>query len=128
MGAVAAPAWGISQIAVPAALSLIGMIAGIGGAGKQRKQQERALAEQKKAQRRGAIERAMGGTFFSRPAQQIQPADLTTNAIIQGLANIGATAAPGIIQGIGAAKAPQIPKLDSSKYYASAAPPFVGVN
>lgn len=73
-------------------------ILALGGAGiasqymggqKQQRFQERQVRDQKIANRRAAIERAMGGTSIGRMASEAVAPDTSNYAALAGLANLG---------------------------------------
>ena len=56
---------------------------------EQQRFQERQARDQKAANRRAAIERAMGGTSFSRNQDPAVAPDTSNYAMLSGLANLG---------------------------------------
>ena len=83
--------------AVPIALALINIGAQAAAGSKQAKFQQKQIEQQKKDQRRSAIERALGGTFWSKREEPVKPPNLTGLGIVQGLSGLGMQMAPGMM-------------------------------
>ena len=80
----------MAAVAVPAALQLISILANASAAKKQEAQRAEQEKLNKIAERRAAIERALGSGFEPRPARVIDPADISKQAIIGGISQLGA--------------------------------------
>lgn len=78
-----------AQVAIPAILGAIAILASASGQAKQQEFLEKQAKKQEKDARRSAIQRAMGGGFGPRP-RITEPPNLTGTSIMSGLANLGA--------------------------------------
>lgn len=78
-----------AQIAIPAILGAIAILASASGQAKQQKFLEKEAKKREKEARRAAIQRAMGAGFGPRP-RITEPPNLTGTSIVSGLANVGA--------------------------------------
>ena len=86
----------------PLTMALLAMgLANIGaqaiGGHKQSQHEQRMIQQQKKDQRRAAIERALGGTFWSKREDPVAPPNLAPLGIVQGLSQLGMQMAPGMM-------------------------------
>ena len=83
---------------IGAGLALMSLLANIRAQKKQQTFLEDQTSEQRKQARRAAIQRAMGGSFYSRRPKISDPPDTSNQAIISGLANIGSQTLPRLMQ------------------------------
>lgn len=83
---------------VPAALAVLSIAAQTRSANRQHNFQKNLVKDQKKADRRSALERAIGGTAFQRRPDPRTPPNLAGEGIVQGLANLGVSMSPQIFK------------------------------
>lgn len=79
-----------AAIAVPIALTLASILANANAEKKNRKQSEKQIKLDKIADRRSAIERALNTGFQPRQGQTLGPANVSNQAILSGLGQLGA--------------------------------------
>ena len=79
---------GAAAIAVPAALTLLSILANASAQKEQTGQLEKQKEQTKKDDRRAAIQRALG-TGFERPRRELDPADITSQSILSGIGQLG---------------------------------------
>jgi len=76
-------------VGVPAALTLLSILANASAQKEQTQQAEKQKKQNKQDDRRAAIQRALG-TGFERPRRELDPADITSQSILSGLGQLGA--------------------------------------